>query len=259
MSYYPDRHHPVFFLEDALRDLGVRVEFTSRDERTEGCWGLIVNERAVIWLIDNRWMHERAHEDSAAKWLMARGALVCCAQKPDAERIGAKWLPLAVTPGYYLRHSHAPKVYDVGFVGYIHDGDRLVMLKHLSRKFNLVNASGIFGTDAAKIYQDSRIGVNIPTRYGDPLAYDSANMRCFEVLATGTPLVTPHEDYLEELGLRHGENCYTFTDVRSLEDCIEDALADPQQAAQIGLNGAALAVNRHLYTHRALQVMEWLK
>ncbi len=152
MSYYPDRHHPVFFLQDTLTALGVRAEYNERDERTEGCWGLIIEGKPFIWLIDNRWPWERVNEDPAAAKLMERGALVCCAQKPDADRIGAKWLPLAVTPGYRPPLDPTQKLYDVGFVGYIHDEQRLAILKELSRHFTACNTSGVFGDSAVRVY-----------------------------------------------------------------------------------------------------------
>lgn len=256
MAYYPARHHPIYFLQDALIALGIRAEYNERDERTEGCYGLIIEDKPFAWLIDNRWPWERVHEDPAAVRLMERGALVCCAQKPDAERIGAKWLPLAASPGYRPPDKPRQKLYDVGFVGYIHDEARLHILKELSRHFTVANASGVFGDAAVSIYWDSKVAVNIPTRYGDPAARDSANMRCFEALATGTPLVTPYEEYLSELGLIDGLNCITYRNVGMLIECLPFIDAAAQN---IGAYGVALAQKRHTYRHRAEQVMEWLK
>ena len=39
---YPDRHHPCFFLEDALVKLGADAKVV-RDNTTLGCWGLTIN------------------------------------------------------------------------------------------------------------------------------------------------------------------------------------------------------------------------
>src|SRR5260221_13131475 len=96
MSSYPNRHHPCYFLEDALTALGAEAKVI-RDVRTDGCWGLVIDDKTMVWLIDNRHAHEALTEDSAAADLLARGVLVCHAQKPDAERVGGKWLPLAGT------------------------------------------------------------------------------------------------------------------------------------------------------------------
>lgn len=259
MSYYPEQHHPVFFLRDALEMLGADASFNHRDGQTEGCWGLIVNGKPVVWLIDNRWPHEREKEDPAARKLQDRGALVMCAQKPDAERIGSKWLPLAVTPGYRPPLDPTPKLYDVGFVGYIRDEQRLAVLKNLSRHFTVANANGVFGNDAVRIYWDSKVGINIPTRYGDPLAYDSANMRCFEILATGTPLVTPYEPYLDELGIVPYSHCMAYHNADELIDHIAWLIKKSDEGDDWGEAGVKLVAERHTYMHRAKQVLEWLR
>lgn len=257
MNMYPERHHPIFFLQDALCKLGVEAIYTNRDERTEGCYGLMVNGKPVVWLIDNRWMHERAHEDPAAHRLLTRGALVCCAQKPDAKRTGGRWLPLAITPGYCP--GPATKQWEVGFVGYVRDPARAEILKYLMRYFSAKVGEGVFGEEAVRIYQGSLLGVNIPTQYGNSLAYDSANMRCFEILATGTPLITPYEDYLVELGLINGVNCYTYTNWRDIGDLVRGAVKSRLLANEVGVNGMNLAFKRHTYQERAKQVLEWLK
>jgi spore maturation protein CgeB len=102
--------------------------------------------------------------------------------------------------------------------------------------------------------------LNIPTNYGAPDAYDSANMRLFEILATGTPLVTPHEPYLAELGIADRvPEVMTFTNIDYLIEGIELRLKHDDALAKSGLNNAKLARERHTYEHRARQVIEWLK
>lgn len=260
MSQYPDRHHPCFFLEDALNKLGATAQVV-RDDRTLGCWGLIVNGKRMVWLIDNRHPHEAEKEDPAAKRLLSEGILVCHAQKPDMDRVGGKWLPLAVTPGYRLPDKPVEKIYDVGFVGYVRDLARADVLCHVARHFNLCVAQGQFGDAAVSVYWQSEVGLNVVTNYGAPNAYDSANIRCFEILATGTPLVTPYEDYLVDLGLADEANCLAYQNADELLDCIDIAThADNGKIGRrIGAAGAALAQDRHTYTHRAKQVLEWLE
>lgn len=258
MSNYPDRHHPCFFLEDALTALGTQAKVV-RDETTLGCWGLLVAGKRMVWLIDNRHPHEAATEDPAAKQLLERGVLVCHAQKPDAERVGGKWLPLAVTPGYRLSDKTIEPLYDVAFVGYVRDSARSEILRHVARHFSLCVQQGTFGDEAVSAYWSSRVGLNIPTGYGAPDAYDSANMRLFEILATGVPLVTPFQPYLFELGLVPAENYESYNSADDLLRAIEQFVHRPELAGDVGMAGAKLAQERHTYEARAKQVIEWLR
>ncbi len=251
--HYPPEHHPVFFLRDALHTLGVDAVFNGRDERTLGCWGLIVEGKPFVWLIDNRWPHEAEHEDPAALELIKRGVLVTCAQLPDADRVGAKWLPLAITPGY--RFEPRAKVFDVGFIGYVRDNNRAEMLRLVASRYTTAFSQGCFGDSAVSDYWQSKVGLNVPTDYGNPLAYD-INMRVFEILATGAVLVTNWLPALHatELGIITDEHCVTYCNPNELPDAIAHAIRHPE----IGVAGMELALQKHTYADRAKQVMQWL-
>lgn len=254
---YPDLHHPCFFLVDALQALGADAEF-ARDERTLGCWGMSVNGKIAVWLIDNRWPHESGKEDPAAAQLLKRGVLVMCAQKRDAERVVGRWLPIAVTPGYALPVTPQPKQHDVGMVAYIRDSGREQLIRHAARYFRVNVAQGLFGNAAVDTYWRAKVALNVPTQFGNPLAYDIP-MRVFEALATGTPLVTNALPELGELGIEDGVTCLTYTDGDSMIDAIGRLVKDDALAERIGTAGAKLAQERHTYRHRAEQVLEWLK
>lgn len=247
---YPDRHHPIFMLQDALQVLGAKAEFNGRDERTLGCWGLIIESKPFVWLIDNRWPHEREHEDPAAAELLRRGALVCCAQQPDAQRVGAKWLPLAATPSY--RSIPQEKLYDVAFVGYIRDEARARLLSDIASKFSVYHLSGVFGDEAVRAYCSARVAINIPTRFGDANAYDIP-MRVWEILATGVPLVTNYLADLDELGFLSNINYAPYSG-NAIAAAVEWALVHPE----IGELGRQLVEQQHMYQHRAQTVLEWL-
>ena len=253
---YPDRHHPIYFLQDALEAEGVSSSF-HRDDQSRGLWGLEVNGRMLVWLIDIRWQHERdSHEDSVRQ-LMTDGALVMAAQKPDAEYFDCVWLPLAATPGYAPPPNPVKKLTDLAFVGYVRDKPREQCLLDLNTHHSLSIAQGQFGHAAVSAYHQARLGVNIPTRYGDPQAYDSANMRFFEILATGTPLVTAHEDYLADLEIVHGKNAFLYHNREHLLHIVATAL-QRDDLEDIGQAALALVQGRHTYSHRASQVIAWL-
>lgn len=251
MSNYPDRWHPVYMLQDALQAQGADVEF-ARDERTAGSWGLIVNGQACAWYIDNRHPHEMVKEDPAAKELLARGALVMHAQKQDMERVGGQWLPLAASPGF--SPLPMPKLWDCAFVGFIRTEARADFLSDINAHYSLSSASGLFGEQAVNTYRQARVGVNVPTNYGATDGYDSANMRCFEILATGIPLVTAYEPYLEELGLIPGANYMPYSNIAEALAAVKYCIEHPE----IGERGAALVMERHLYSHRAQTVLQWI-
>lgn len=256
MSSYPDRHHPCYFLEDALRLLGSDAT-VARDERTLGCWGLIVNGKPMVWLIDNRHLHEQEKEDPAAKNLLDAGTLVCHAQKPDMERVGGKWLPLAVTPGYRPSEKPVEKVYDVGMAGYVRDQGRAEGLTHVARHFKLNVGQGLFGDEAIRVYWDSRVALNIPTMFGSPTAYD-LNMRFWEALSTNTPLVTNYLPEMTELGITPDVHCKTYRTFDEMVNAIRWLIDHPNEAEAMGAIAANEVALKHTYKDRARQVVEWL-
>ena len=250
---YPSQHHPCFFLVDSLNAIGVNTEF-AKDERTLGCWGMVFpgyDNRVLVYLIDNRWPHEAAKEDPAAKELISRGAIVCHAQRRDMDRIGGYHLPLAASPGF--RPMPIAKTADCAMVGYIRDEGRARLLSDIGAKFTLNLAQNVFGKQAVETYCSALCGVNIPTRYGDPHAYDVA-MRPYEIAACGVPLVTNDLPELEELGFIDHETCITYGVNRSILEAIEIAIDNPH----IGFNARQLISERHEYVHRAKQVQAWL-
>lgn len=253
---YPDRWHPVYMIEDALNAMGIRTDF-ARDERTLNCWGLIFpdyDNRVLVWLIDNRLPHEMEKEDVAAKELLSRGALVCHAQKPDAERVGGHWLPLVASPGF--GPVNVAKTTDVAFVGYVRDEGRARLLADVGHKFKLSINQGLFGVKTVEAYCGAKVGLNIVSHYGQPFAYDSWNMRSPEIMACGVPLVLERQDYLIELGLVNGLNCFMYGGNTNVTDAIRWAVNN--QMIDIGASGLQLIRDRHTYKHRAEQVIQWL-
>lgn len=259
---YPPRHHPVFFLIDALNKLGIRADF-AKDERTLDCWGMVFpdfDNRVMVYLIDNRLPHEAAKEDPAAKELLNRGALVCHAQRPDAERVGGHWLPLAASPGF--EPVSVAKTSDVAFVGYIRDEGRARLLADVGHQFKLSVNQGLFGTQAVEAYNAAKVGLNIPSHYGQSCCYD-INMRVFEIAACGVPLVTNDLPELRELGFLPGVTCSMYgktdKDQMNFKFHVNGAIRYAMiHHPEIGEAGLQLIRDRHTYKHRAEQVERWL-
>jgi hypothetical protein len=252
---YPSRHHPVYMLQDALAAIGIQVDF-AKDDRTLGCWGMVFPEydnRVMVWLIDNRLDHEKVREDPAAKELLSRGAIVAHAQKRDMSRAGGTWLPLAASPGF--SPVSVAKTSDVAFVGYVRDEGRARLLSDVGAKFKLSVNQGLFGRQATEAYCGARVGLNVVSHYGQPFAYDSMNMRCFEIPACGVPLVTSEDFYLAYQGFEDMKTCVTFGEKRSIVEAVQLAMDNPH----IGQAGLDLITRSHTYHERALTVKEWLE
>lgn len=251
MSAYPDRWHPVYFLQDALTQVGVKAEF-AKDGRTRDCWGLILPDfrKVMVWLIDNRLPHEQMKEDPAAKALLDEGALVCHAQKGDMARVGGHWLPLAASPGFEA--VSVAKTSDVAFVGYVRDEGRAHLLASVGKKYKLSLNQGLFGRRAVEAYCGAHVGLNIPSHYGQPYCTD-INMRVFEIAACGVPLVTNALPELAELGFVDQKTCVTYGRFPLL-----DAVLYARSYPEVASAARQLILDRHTYAHRAQQVIQWL-
>lgn len=255
-THYPPGYHCSVFLCKALQELGADVKFD--DERLMKCEGLVVNGKPVAWLLDNRIPHNRAWQDPAAIQMLKRGdVLVCHCQKSDAQRVGGYWLPLAVTPGYDRPGGQVEKVYDAAFVGYLNDTERTAAMAQLSKTVDLHIAQGVFGAAAVQVYHQARVGLNMPSLYGTDVAYD-LNMRLFEILATGTPLVTNANYDLNDLGIRSGVNCLTYQGIADAERQIKILLKDKALGEALAANAYELVMRKHTYQARAEQLLRWI-
>ena len=256
MSEYPEGHHPVFFLINALKALGAEAIFV-RDERTLNCWGMEVNGKLFVWLVDNRLDHEKLHEDPAAAELMRRGVVVASAQRPDAERTGTRWLPLAASPGYRPPDKPVEKLFDISFTGYIRDEGRAQALGHLARHFSVSISQGVFGDSAVSNYWQGRVGFNISMGLPGPTAYD-VPMRVTEVMATGTPLVTNYLPELDMMGIKGGSHCVTYSDLDEMIAVVRYMVDRPDEAREMGEYAAEEIAAHHTYRRRAEKVLSWL-
>lgn len=170
-------------------------------------------KKLAFWFIDyrhnkNRPPHERNPNDQAnAAMISTMGGWVFQAQFPDVLdcwNMGidrTSWLPLAADPEIFT-HTDTPKVYDVSFVGNVWDSTRAAVLQRIydSKPQRLIhNISGGFWKElAARLMCEAKAGFNISSFYGTPLAYD-VNMRFFETLSCGLPIITNYVDDLIKL------------------------------------------------------------
>ncbi len=150
---------------------------------------------------------------------------VFCAQKQaviDFEKAGVKadWLPHAFEPWAYhdieggspVPFYYASKDYDVSFVGHVNSQNRVEFLDRMFREF----PNFFFGQrrfqDVARVFCKSKIVLNIAMK-------EDTNMRCFEVMGSGSFLLTDYVPYIEEL-FEDGKHCVFY---RSLDEAVDKA------------------------------------
>lgn len=161
------------------------------------------------------------------------------------------WLPYAAEPTCYKPFPELTELFDVGFVGnYSHYEKRIDFLDTMFKAFpNCYVADGAHLEHAAKLFCQMKVVLN-------HCETDCANMRVFEVLATGRCLLTSWTSDLKDLGLVDGEHLATY---RSTGEAIEKAeyyLANPDARLRLGMQGRNVVLDRHTYIHRALKILE---
>lgn len=159
--------------------------------------------RLAFWFIDYR--HNKRREDripndeSNAKLLSEKGAWIFQAQYEDfkeclnlgIERVS--WLPVGADLEIWNdKPFKTPKKFEVGFVGNIWDQGRARALESILKsgiKLGFLGHGKIWKEKAAALLRECSVGFNISSFYGHEVAFD-INMRFFETLSCGIPLVT---------------------------------------------------------------------
>lgn len=188
------------------------------------------------------------------KALARQYGTVFVAQRDDAlafaaEGLNAQWLPLAADSEIHAP-AQVPIEYDVGFVGYIEATryrERFQLLRAMSQEFK-VNVARAYGRGMAEAYCRSRIGFNKSLK-GD------LNMRVFEVMAMGLPLLTDRignglTDLFEE-----GKHFVGYDDREELMEQVRRLLADEPLCGRIGRTARERVLAEHTYAHRAESIL----
>ena len=203
---------------------------------------------------------------------------VYTAQKAGAERMRAdgikhvEWLPLACSPsldpclGEMRTHPNRAEIagefqlakrHDLVFVGYMNRGagenshNRVEFLDEIFRDFpNFWCSANTFHEHQAVRYIRSRIGLNISIK-------NDLNMRFFEVLSTGTALLTNTDvDGIEDIGFEEGKHFIGYTDVEDAKDKARYYLEHEDEREEIAAAGHELVRANHTYAHRMAYILD---
>lgn len=177
-----------------------------------------------------------------------------------------EWLPLACSPEHHpsrveliLRGVEPDSIvprYDIAFCGFLNDaqGDgfnnRLDYLDALFKTFrNSWLTTGVFHEEMAVRYLRAKIGFNVSIR-------NDLNMRVFEVMSTGTPLLTNRNvEGIDEF-FTEGIHFVGYEGTEELLTSAMKALTEPEATDLIGANALALVRSEHTYTHRMQRIID---
>ncbi len=154
----------------------------------------------------------------------------------------AHWLPLGCDPEVHAP-AGLPKIHTVGFVGGVQPTSRReALLTQLSSKVP-VHYERCFWDDMARLFSQSLIVFNEAVR-------NDLNMRVFEVMSTGTMLLTDmaRNSGQDEL-FRDGEDYAVYTDPNICDTALF-YLDNAELREQIAARGRKLVHNAHTYAHR---------
>lgn len=190
-----------------------------------------LRSKACMWYIDSRRninsQFRQPNDLETAKELLDVGGLVFQAQHRDMERFvwyfpdyedSIYWMPLAADPDVWSDKPLGSRVNGVAFVGNCYDPERHGIL-HALIDNGIVYWPGIERAvmeDGAAIYRNSYAGLNIPSWLGTQECYD-VNMRVFEIMSCGVPLITNKLEDLKLLGLKENVHMLTYSTMLSKE------------------------------------------
>lgn len=222
----------------------------------------------AMWYIDyrhNKNRRERNPEDAvAAKALLDAGGFLYQAQNEDCIEcrknglLEVEYLPLAADPKVWNAAPAEPKLYDLGFVGHIWDAQRGRVLEYLSKSkdfsFAFQGHGRLWHGEAAALLRRCKVGFNINSFFGSAYCFD-VNMRFYETLCCGIPLLTNFVPAIEQMGLAESDFVRTYRGGEDLRRCVIDCLSDTK-FLNAGMLGRQWVCDNATYMHRAKQVLQ---
>jgi hypothetical protein len=168
---------------------------------------------------------------------------------------GAFLLPHAVRRELY----EAPEVereFEIGWVGQVSGALYRNRSEWLPRLFQSFHGNDLSRShtisEVAGVYRRSRLVVNIGR---DDFPQD-ANLRVFEVLASGALLITSTPSELTEIGFKEGIHFIGYKNEREILPLVNQFLKCDSERTRIGQAGRTKVLNEHTYENRVQSLLD---
>lgn len=175
----------------------------------------------------------------------------------EAGHPGAFLAPHAVRREFFAG-PELEREFEIGWVGQTSGRfyqTRAQWLPQLAKQFRANDWSKKYTLhEVAETYRRSRIVVNVGR---DDFPHD-ANMRVFEVLASGALLLTSLPSELEQLGFTAGVHFVGYRNPEDISKLIRKFLDNDGERARISASGRELVLAEHTYDQRVAQLLERL-
>lgn len=170
---------------------------------------------------------------------------------------GAFLLPHAVRSDFFAG-SELPREYEIGWVGQTSGPfytARAQWLPRLAKEFRTNDWSRSYTVqEVAEVYRKSRIVVNIGR---DDFPQD-ANLRVFEVLASGALLLTQLPTEMQQFGFQDGVHFVGYRDPSEITALVRKYLDNEPERSRISNAARELVLTKHTYDQRADQLLALL-
>ena len=162
------------------------------------------------------------------------------------------WLPHAVDPEIFKPMPNIKKIYDIGYIGYKNE-KRIQVENTLKNYMNFKHFTSVWAWSANRFFNELKIGFNISVE-------DDINMRVFETMATGIPLLTNYvNNGMEDLFGNDLEN--KFLIYQTEEEMKEKAvrlIANPGLREHLIRHGREHVLKFHTYRNRINTILSTL-
>lgn len=206
----------------------------------------------MIWCID---AHVRGVHPYEQMYSQGKYDVLAHATKDYVKMSHHRWLPNCTDDTLVKKIDRVIKNHILGFCGNHVTPERKNTVNLLTQLFGLKQDIFVIGNEMVNAINSYVVHFNMN------IAND-INYRSFETLACGTVLLTNTNYQYDELGFVNGQNCIMYSNqqdlVRIATEIVNAAKSGDLSLSSVAENGRMLFANRHTYTHRAREILNYM-